>query len=745
MFFAWTAGRRQPRQSPCSRRAVLLCLVALGLFSPAAFLRADEPPEFQQQQIAGGYLFEIQEGAAHDAAVGTIVARDPDGESLVYSLAPPGAPFVINIASGEISVFLPRGGSLDFEETSSYVVTVTATESRDDRDATETPLHEEQSASIEVRILIQDVDDVTPVIQSGQQFIVGSGARHDTELGEIRVLDPDSEDGSFRFTLHTLVPFSIDTEGKLRVKLDPTDQLLSRPTSYELRLSVADAAGHESAIEIVRVVVRSDSNSAERRREIEALGWTHSEVSVEMLFYALRRRLAERRRGDPEGKDYYDYDPDFPGEEQLLSSGKGSAAASFPQHRPPAVPMLAAQMAPALSATGGQGLYDAQEVGGFGTRGATTFWMRGGRRNLDALPALDHGVLDYGGATDALSLGIEQQLNENLAIGVIFGYSESEFEYIVQTFAGPAITKGVYQEESVIAGAYTIISTNAVHLWAVLGGGLGELTDERVALDVASRGVADSRLFLAAAGIEYGTTLGQGWMRLDLDLKASLHGFNRSADDMAYESEVEALEVSGSDGVLADMRFGFEAGLPFSFGFFGRFRPYVSVEAVREIGDYPIGDRGALDVTAGGIWKHGRLQLSYEGYLETLRGARDNQGFSGSIRYLARPGEQGVSISLTSSHGGTRLIDTGAGFLDALREGPLSARKLNHALLLHGGYGFPVTLWGGGVLTAYMQASLEHHYAAGLRFSTSRPWRARLGLESVAGKFAARFVYRRSF
>ena len=86
------------------------------------------PPEFDQTS----YTFSVEEDAASGTVAGTVSATDPDGGSVSYSITGgnEAGKFAIAPTSGQISV----DGSLDYESTASYSLTVTASDGERGKD-----------------------------------------------------------------------------------------------------------------------------------------------------------------------------------------------------------------------------------------------------------------------------------------------------------------------------------------------------------------------------------------------------------------------------------------------------------------------------------------------------------------------------------------------------------------------------------------------------------------------------------
>ncbi len=121
-------------------------------YSVPADLTLNDPP-----QLPGdGLVREIPENSPAGSPVGDpVAAENPGGDSLTYSMSGSAA-FVIDPATGQISV--AEGTVLDYETTQSYTVTVSVTDGRDAEGNTD-PIIDD---TVEVTITVLDFDLESP-------------------------------------------------------------------------------------------------------------------------------------------------------------------------------------------------------------------------------------------------------------------------------------------------------------------------------------------------------------------------------------------------------------------------------------------------------------------------------------------------------------------------------------------------------------------------------------------------------
>ncbi len=134
--------------------------------------------DVNQRPTANDATFSVDENSALGTAVGSVVANDPDGDTLTYAITAgnTNGAFAINPATGEITV----NGSINFESQSSYLLTVTVS----DPDGLSDPAA--------IRINVNDVNE-SPTVQD-QTFEVPEDAVIGTVVGTIQASDPDAGD-----------------------------------------------------------------------------------------------------------------------------------------------------------------------------------------------------------------------------------------------------------------------------------------------------------------------------------------------------------------------------------------------------------------------------------------------------------------------------------------------------------------------------------------------------------------------
>ena len=148
----------------------------------AIYASGDSPsissPAFPDSDCNGtidSYEFSVNENATANTVVGSVTARDLDGDSLTYSVGGTDAAgfkevFDLDASTGEITV--KSGASIDYESDSSYSITVSATDGEDASGAAESEAMTD--ATVSVRIRVTNLDEPGTVTLSQATPRVGS-------------------------------------------------------------------------------------------------------------------------------------------------------------------------------------------------------------------------------------------------------------------------------------------------------------------------------------------------------------------------------------------------------------------------------------------------------------------------------------------------------------------------------------------------------------------------------------------
>ena len=138
------------------------------------------------------YEFSVIENTAADTVVGAVPAREPDGDSLTYSVGGTDAAkfnkvFALNASTGEI-VAKP-GATVDYESKSSYSLTFSVTDGEDASGSTESEPTTDDTAHVSIRVT--NIDEPGTVKLSTTDPRVGRSVR-------ASISDPDGFPKPFR-------------------------------------------------------------------------------------------------------------------------------------------------------------------------------------------------------------------------------------------------------------------------------------------------------------------------------------------------------------------------------------------------------------------------------------------------------------------------------------------------------------------------------------------------------------------
>jgi endo-1,4-beta-xylanase len=195
--------------------------------------------------VTAGQVLTVSESAAGGAAVGNVLATDPEAGTVfsAWQLTDPSGKFVIDSNTGAVS--LAAGATLDFEAATSYAVSVSVWDGY------------ARSAAAPVTIQVTNVNDNAPAITAGQTFRIDQGYRQ--FIASIEVSDPDdvNQVGFTTFSGYKIVSgdpaqaFRLGATGDLLVNARRIDW---RKAGYTLGATVSDGA-NTSAAETLEVTI----------------------------------------------------------------------------------------------------------------------------------------------------------------------------------------------------------------------------------------------------------------------------------------------------------------------------------------------------------------------------------------------------------------------------------------------------------------------------------------------------------
>src|SRR5262249_41075788 len=131
--------------------------------------------------LVSDQTFSVTENAASGTEVGTIVAIDPDGDQdLIYAIEAGniGNAFTIDPTTGLITV--ANAGALDFESTSTFVLSVSVTNGGSAA----------SSATLTATIQLNDENEAPQV--APRSFTLNENSSNGTVVGTIQGTDPDA-------------------------------------------------------------------------------------------------------------------------------------------------------------------------------------------------------------------------------------------------------------------------------------------------------------------------------------------------------------------------------------------------------------------------------------------------------------------------------------------------------------------------------------------------------------------------
>ncbi|XP_077999656.1 cadherin-23-like [Glandiceps talaboti] len=185
----------------------------------------DNPPQFMN-----GYNFQVPENSAMNTIVGRVTATDDDGDTITYSITsstPSSAPFSVS-DSGDIQV----AGILDYEQTNSYDIVVTATDGEHTTDGT-------------VTVSLLDVNDNPPTF-SPEVYEIDMNENETDNFVVVQVNATDRDEGQNGFITYSILDagnhdnaFSISGDGTITLRNSTVIDIKTYPV-YSLTVHIED-------------------------------------------------------------------------------------------------------------------------------------------------------------------------------------------------------------------------------------------------------------------------------------------------------------------------------------------------------------------------------------------------------------------------------------------------------------------------------------------------------------------------
>jgi hypothetical protein len=203
--------------------------------------------------ITANQSFDVDENAANNISVGTVLVTDADASTSYSSWAIIGgnedAIFAIHPISGVITVV--DNANLDFETMTSYILSVTVSDGTN-------------ISSVEtVSINVNDINDELPVVTASQSFIVNEDALNDASVGTVLVTDADA---STSYSSWAIIGGNEDailainpTSGVITVA-DNTNLDFETAVSYTLGISVSDGVQTSLIEDVIVYIINVNDN-----------------------------------------------------------------------------------------------------------------------------------------------------------------------------------------------------------------------------------------------------------------------------------------------------------------------------------------------------------------------------------------------------------------------------------------------------------------------------------------------------
>ncbi len=208
-----------------------VCLL-IPLMAGDAF--AAKGPGGNRAPVVNNQSFSVNENSPNGTAVGTVVASDPNGDTLSYSITAgnTSGAFAINASTGALTV--ANSAVLDYETTPSFSLTVRVV---DPRGLSDTAL---------ITVAVKDIVENTnrPPVVNNQSFNINENSANGTVVGTVAASDPDGNALSYSITAgNTSGAFAINASTGVLTVANSAVLNYETITQFSLTVRVADTGG----------------------------------------------------------------------------------------------------------------------------------------------------------------------------------------------------------------------------------------------------------------------------------------------------------------------------------------------------------------------------------------------------------------------------------------------------------------------------------------------------------------------
>ncbi|WP_394748960.1 cadherin domain-containing protein [Spongiimicrobium salis] len=218
---------------------LILALTLLTFFNCG---KDDDGPD-NTAPVIGAQTFNASETVTDSDVFGNIVATDPDGDDLTFSIQTNDNDLFEVTAAGALS--LAQGRSLDFENTTSHTITVNVTDG-------------EANTTANMTINVVDVDENTPPIIADQTFDFPENASSG-EFFAIASSDDEGDALTYAITTNSAGIFRINNDGEVSTTTGPHPTLnFEVMPTHTIVVEVSDGMLTSSARIIINLTDQND-------------------------------------------------------------------------------------------------------------------------------------------------------------------------------------------------------------------------------------------------------------------------------------------------------------------------------------------------------------------------------------------------------------------------------------------------------------------------------------------------------